>query len=136
VVNVAADPDGLADYAPARDASTWFWNASANQHAIAQAISITRPQGSVVRDRCGGCDTLPLNLIVGKELRLLGTHRFDSEFAEAVRMIGAKEIDLAPMVTQVLPASDAVHAFGPGRRSRARGQGAAGFCSLIWPTKG
>jgi L-idonate 5-dehydrogenase len=111
VVNVAADPDGLADYAtgkgrvdvvlecvgqPARHRAGDLDHAAAGQRGA---------------DRCGGCDTLPLNLIVGKELRLLGTHRFDSEFAEAVRMIGAKEIDLAPMVTQVLPASDAVHAF-------------------------
>ena len=63
---------------------------------------------------------LPLNLIVGKEIRLVGTHRFDTEFAEAVRMIGAGEIDLSPMVTAVMPARDAVTAFDlAGDRSRA-----------------
>ncbi len=71
-------------------------------------------------DRVGGTLPLPLNLIVAKELRLVGTHRFDSEFAQAVRMIGAGEIDLSPMVTQVLPAAEAQRAFDlAGDRAQA-----------------
>lgn len=120
VVNVASDPDGLADYATGKGRIDVVLECSANPHAIAQAIGITRPQGTVVQIGVGGATPLPLNLIVGKELRLVGTHRFDREYAEAVRMIGAGEIDLAPMVTQVLPARDAVRAFDlAGDRAKA-----------------
>ncbi|MBM3606401.1 MAG: L-idonate 5-dehydrogenase [Alphaproteobacteria bacterium] len=111
VVNVARDSDALETYASGKGQIDIVLECSANQHAIAQAIGVTRPQGTIVQLGVGGSTPLPLNLIVGKELRILGTHRFDREFAEAVRMIGAREIDLAPMVTQVLPASEAVRAF-------------------------
>lgn len=111
VANVARDPEGLADYGTGKGRIDVVLECSANPHAIAQAITVTRPQGTLVQIGVGGTTPLPLNLIVSKELRLLGTHRFDTEFAEAVRMIGAAEIDLSPMVTQVLPAAQAVRAF-------------------------
>jgi L-idonate 5-dehydrogenase len=120
VVNVARDPDGLADYAAGKGRIDVTLECSANAHAIAQAIGVTRPQGTFVQIGVGGMTPLPLSLIVGKELRLVGTHRFDAEFAEAARMIGAGEIDLSPMVTGTLPAREAVRAFDlAGDRARA-----------------
>ncbi|MFV0385847.1 L-idonate 5-dehydrogenase [Paracoccus sp. (in: a-proteobacteria)] len=120
VVNVAANPDGLAEYASGKGRIDVVLECSANPHAIAQAIAITRPQGTVVQIGVGGTLPLPLNLIVSKELRFVGTHRFDAEFAEAVRMIGTGGIDLSPMVTHVIPAADAVRAFDlAGDRAQA-----------------
>ncbi|WP_017998852.1 L-idonate 5-dehydrogenase [Paracoccus sp. N5] len=120
VVNVANDPEGLADYAQGKGQIDVVLECSANPHAIAQAIGVTRPEGTVVQIGVGGTVPLPLNLIVSKELRLVGTHRFDREFPEAVRMIGAGEIDLSPMVTQVIPAAEAQRAFDlAGDRSQA-----------------
>lgn len=119
-VNVAANPDGLADYAEGKGRIDVVLECSANPHAIAQAIGVTRPQGTIVQIGVAGTLPLPLNLIVGKELHLVGTHRFDVEFAEAARMIGAGEIDLSPMVTQVLPAAEAQRAFDlAGDRAQA-----------------
>ncbi|HMO67508.1 MAG TPA: L-idonate 5-dehydrogenase [Novosphingobium sp.] len=119
-VNVASNPDGLAEYAAGKGRIDVVLECSANAHAIAQAIAITRPQGTLVQIGVGGTLPLPLNLIVSKEIRFHGTHRFDSEFAEAVRMIGAGEIDLSPMVTQVIPASEAQRAFDlAGDRTQA-----------------
>ncbi|MGR3416634.1 L-idonate 5-dehydrogenase [Paracoccus sp. (in: a-proteobacteria)] len=120
VVNVAETPDALADLAQGKGRIDIVLECSGNSHAIAQAIAATRPQGSIVQIGVAGTIPLPLNLIVAKELRLLGSHRFDAEFAEAVAMIGAGQIELSPMVTQVLPARDAVRAFDlAGDRSRA-----------------
>ncbi|MFV0301820.1 MAG: L-idonate 5-dehydrogenase [Paracoccus sp. (in: a-proteobacteria)] len=120
VVNVMTEPDGLSGYAAGKGRIDVVLECSANAQAIAQAITVTRPQGTVVQIGVGGTLPLPLNLIVSKELRFTGTHRFDVEFAEAVRMIGAGEIDLAPMVTQVLPAREAVRAFDlAGDRAQA-----------------
>ncbi len=111
VVNVAKTPDGLQDYGTGKGRIDVVLECSANQHAIAQAVALLRPQGTMVQIGVGGDTPLPLNLIVSKELRLVGTHRFDREFADAVRMIGAGEIDLSPIVTQVLPAQEAGRAF-------------------------
>lgn len=111
MVNVAETSDGLQDYGTGKGRIDVVLECSANQHAIAQAVALLRPQGTMVQIGVGGDTPLPLNLIVSKELRLVGTHRFDKEFADAVRMIGAGEIDLSPIVTQVLPAQEAGRAF-------------------------
>ncbi|WP_140847605.1 L-idonate 5-dehydrogenase [Paracoccus sp. FO-3] len=119
-VNVAEQPDALADLAEGKGQVDVVLECSANPHAIAQAIGLARPQATMVQIGVGGTLPLPLNLIVAKELRLVGTHRFDREFAEAVRMIGAGQIDLSPMVTQVLPAAEAQRAFDlAGDRAQA-----------------
>lgn len=119
-VNVASDASALDDLAAGKGQIDVVFECSANPHAIAQAIGLCRPQATFVQVGVGGTLPVPLNLIVSKELHLVGTHRFDVEFAEAVRMIGAGEIDLSPMVTQVVPAAEAVRAFDlAGDRTRA-----------------
>ncbi|AUH34026.1 L-idonate 5-dehydrogenase [Paracoccus tegillarcae] len=119
-VNVATDPDGLADYATGKGRIDVVLECSGNSHAIAQAISLARPQATLVQIGVGGTLPLPLNLIVSKELQFVGTHRFDAEFPQAVQMIGAGQIDLSPMVTQVVPAREAVRAFDlAGDRAQA-----------------
>ena len=119
-VNVAENPEGLADYAQGKGRIDVVLECSANPHAIAQAIAVARPQATMVQIGVGGVTPVPLNLIVGRELHLVGTHRFDVEFAQAVAMIGAGRIDLSPMVTQVLPAAEAQRAFDlAGDRTQA-----------------
>ena len=63
---------------------------------------------------------VPLNLIVGKEIALQGTHRFHEEFAEAVAMISDRRIDVGAMVTAQFPLAEAEEAFAvAGDRTRA-----------------
>ena len=63
---------------------------------------------------------LPLNLIVSKEIKLVGTHRFHEEFATAVSLIDRAEIDVRPILTQSFPIEQAVEAFElAGDRSQA-----------------
>jgi tripartite ATP-independent transporter DctP family solute receptor len=55
---------------------------------------------------------LPLNALVGKELTLQGTQRFQAtDFAEAVRLISERCIDVRPMVTGRYPLAEAAAAF-------------------------
>ena len=55
--------------------------------------------------------TLPINLIVAKELQLRGTFRFDSEFQLAVELMGKGLIDVKPLLTATVPFEQAVEAF-------------------------
>jgi L-idonate 5-dehydrogenase len=55
--------------------------------------------------------TLPMNMIVAKELQLRGTFRFDAEFACAVDVLAAGAIDVAPLLTEIVPLADAVRGF-------------------------
>jgi len=49
--------------------------------------------------------------LVGKELELRGTFRFHPEFATAVQFLNEGLIDGKPVITGVVPASQAVQAF-------------------------
>ena len=63
---------------------------------------------------------VPLNLIVGKEIELAGSHRFHAEFAEAVRLIDERRDRPAPILTGLYPVEQAVDAFKlAGDRTRA-----------------
>lgn len=120
VINVAAEPDGLDYLSRDKGQVDVVLECSANAHAIAGAIAATRPQGTIVQIGVAGNTALPLNLIVSKEISMHGTHRFDREFARAVEMISAGEIDLTAIVTAVLPVAQAQEAFDmAGDRSRA-----------------
>ena len=55
--------------------------------------------------------TLPIQAMTAKELVLKGSFRFHHEFRTSVEMMNTKRLDVGPLVTQVLPMSDAVRAF-------------------------
>jgi L-idonate 5-dehydrogenase len=58
-----------------------------------------------------GSLSLPINAIVGKEINFKGTHRFHSEFEQAVDLIDRNIIDVTPIITQTYPMEDAIEAF-------------------------
>ncbi|MGL4242376.1 MAG: L-idonate 5-dehydrogenase, partial [Beijerinckiaceae bacterium] len=55
----------------------------------------------------GGQIPMPGNAIMAKEIDFRGTFRFGHEFADAVRMIAAGEIDMMSLVTAERPLKDA-----------------------------
>jgi L-idonate 5-dehydrogenase len=59
----------------------------------------------------GGDVPLPQNVVVAKELTLVGSFRFHAEFALAVRLINERRIDMAPMITRAFPLAEAREAF-------------------------
>ena len=64
--------------------------------------------------------SIPINTLVGKEINLIGSHRFHGEFAAAVKMIEKRTIDVRPMITGTFTLEDAANAFEiAGDRSRA-----------------
>jgi len=96
------------------------FEASGNGHALTSAIHAARPGAVIVQVGIGVETPLPMNVLVSKELQLRGTFRFDREFEWAVGLLGAGAIDVAPLLTEVVPLHDAVRAFElAGDRSRA-----------------
>jgi len=119
-VNVASDPDALAGYGADKGSFDVLFEASGNGRALAGALDAMRPGGVIVQVGLGGDMSLPMNLIVAKELRLHGTFRFDAEFQLAVDLMSAGLVDLKPLVSATLPFDRAVEAFElAGDRSRA-----------------
>ncbi|MBL4811065.1 MAG: L-idonate 5-dehydrogenase [Rhodobacteraceae bacterium] len=92
--------------------------------AIAAALQALRPGATLVQVGISGATTLPLNILVAKEIALRGTHRFHAEFAPAVRLIETRQIDVRPILTGSFPLAEAKAAFEAAgdRRSASKVQ--------------
>ena len=119
-VNMRTDPGGLDRFHAGKG---WFdvvFEASGSAAALAAAFQAARPGAVVVQLGLGGDVTLPMNVLVAKEIQLRGTFRFDREFEAAVAVIASGAIQVGPLLTEVVPMRDAVRAFDlAGDRSRA-----------------
>jgi L-idonate 5-dehydrogenase len=111
-LDVARDPEALAPWGTEKGRFDAAFECSAAAPALAAAITATRPRGTIVQVGVTGDLALPVNLLVGKEIALLGTHRFTAaDYTRAVRLIEEGAIDPAPIVTHAFPLTDAVAAF-------------------------
>ncbi|MCA1406943.1 L-idonate 5-dehydrogenase [Ensifer sp. IC3342] len=111
VVNLRRDPAGLGEYEVDKGQFDVVFECSAAESALRGAIAAVRPRGLIVQVGVTGDITLPLNALVGKELRLIGSQRFDSEFALAVELIADRRIDVRPIISHSFPVDQAVAAF-------------------------
>jgi L-idonate 5-dehydrogenase len=120
VINIATNPGELEAFSKDKGYFDVAFECSAASPAIRSAVSAVRPQGTIIQVGVTGDSPVPINLLVGKEINLLGSHRFHHEFADAVKLIGNRAIDLRPMITGTYPLEDAIAAFDiAGDRSRA-----------------
>lgn len=119
-VNKRTSPDGLSPWQAGKGRVDLAFECSAAAPAIHDAISCLRPRGTLVQVGVAGPTSLPLNVLVGKEILLIGSQRFDREFADAATMIGSGAIDPRPMITGTYPVSKALAAFEAAKdRSQA-----------------
>ena len=118
--NTRADPAALDRFGTDKG---WFdvvFECSGAGPALAAAVAAARPGAVIVQVGLGGDVTLAANTLVAKELQLRGTFRFDREFEWAVGFIASGAIQVAPLLTEVVPLDDAVRAFElAGDRTRA-----------------
>lgn len=119
-INVAAQPERLDPYTEGKGTFDLAFECSAAGPAIRTAIAAVRPQGTLVEVGVAGDVAVPLNLIVGKEIAFVGTHRFFGEYAQAVKLIDQRRIDVRPIITGAVDLAEAAAAFDmAGDRSRA-----------------
>ncbi len=120
VINVRREPHRLAAFENDKGYFDVAFECSAAEAALRNAVATVRPRGTIVQVGVTGDITLPLNALVGKELQLVGTQRFDREFALAVDLIAARRIDVRPIISHSFPLEEAVAAFEQaGDRSQA-----------------
>ncbi len=111
VINMRTDAAALDVYAAGKGHFDVVIEASGSAAALIAALPVARPGAVIVQCGLGGDMTLPMNMIVAKELQLRGTFRFDAEFACAVDVLAAGAIDVAPLLTEIVPLADAVRGF-------------------------
>ncbi len=111
-VNVATDSAAMAQYGADKGYFDVAFEASGSPQGVASALAALRPGGTLVQVGLGGAETaVPMNLIVAKEITLRGTFRFHAEFEMAVALLARGALDVAPLLTEVVPLSEAARAF-------------------------
>jgi L-idonate 5-dehydrogenase len=119
-LDLRAEPDALAPFARDKGHFDVVFEASGSGAALAGAIQAARPGGTIVQLGLGGEVPLPVNVLVAKEITLRGTFRFDQEFAWATEFLASGAIDVAPLLTEIVPLREAARAFElAADRSRA-----------------
>jgi L-idonate 5-dehydrogenase len=119
-INVASNAGRLAAYEADKGQFDVVFECSAAEPALRSAIATVKPRGTIVQVGVTGDIALPLNAIVGKELQLIGSQRFDSEFAVAVALIANRTIDVRPIISHTFSIDQAIAAFEQaGDRSSA-----------------
>jgi len=109
--NMRSDPGALDRFLPDKGYFDAVLEASGSVAALTSAFGVVRPGAVIVQVGLGGDAALPLNVLVAKEITLRGTFRFHEEFALAAEVIGSGRIDVAPLLTEVLPMASATEAF-------------------------
>jgi len=119
-VNVSGESDALAQFTADKGYFDICVEASGSEQALHSALGVVRPRGTIVQLGLGGDMSVPMNMVVAKELQLVGSFRFHEEFAQAVKLISSGAVDVSPLISATLPLADAVAAFDLANdRSRA-----------------
>jgi L-idonate 5-dehydrogenase len=110
-LDVSAGPEVLEPLTRDRGQIDVAFECSGNPKALGAALGTLKPRGRMVLVGLGGDGALPMNMIVAKELQIVGTFRFDEEFAQAAELISSRKVDLRPMLSAVYPMEAAIEAF-------------------------
>ncbi|SDI43719.1 L-idonate 5-dehydrogenase [Propionivibrio dicarboxylicus] len=115
-INAAQEPDRLsAEYSADKGYFDVVFECTGVGGVLKQAFPVIRPRGTIVQVGVTGSADIPINALVGKEIRLVGTHRFHPEYAVAARLIREKRIDVRPVITTTLPMERIAEAFAIAR---------------------
>lgn len=80
-----------------------IYEASGSMHALAQALKLVKRGGTVVQiGTLPNPVQIPANLVMSKEVALLGSFRFAHVFDHAIRLAAGKRVNLHPIVTHTL----------------------------------
>jgi L-idonate 5-dehydrogenase len=92
----------------ARDGFDVVLEASGARSALRQSFDLVRPGGTIVQIGTLGSEDIPLpaNLLMNREINLIGSMRYGNVFGEAIRLVSSGRIDLRPLVNDVLPLAE------------------------------
>ncbi len=112
-VNVKSESERMRDFEADRGAFEVAFEASGHPSGLASALACTGPGGTIVQVGMlpRGDTPAPLNRVVAKGLRMVGTFRFDREYDEALELLVSGRIDVAPILTHDFAFADVTEAF-------------------------
>ena len=110
-INLMTNPEGLAPYCIDKGQFDVMFEASGSDKALRSGLAVVAPRGVIVSIGLGGDISVPLNVLVAKEIELRGTFRFHSEFAVAIGFLNQGLIDGRPVISDIVAFDKAVDAF-------------------------
>ncbi|WP_413988391.1 L-idonate 5-dehydrogenase [Labrys okinawensis] len=110
-INVASEPEALAGYEAEKGWFDVMFEAAGSAVPLLAGLKAVRPLGTIVQIGQGAQADLPMSAIVTKEINLIGTFRFDTEFETAASFIARRQIDVRPLLTEIVPLKEAKRAF-------------------------
>ncbi len=111
-INARNEPKRLAaDYSADKGYFDVGFECTGAAVALGDMFPVTGPRGTIVAVGVSAGSHIPFNALVGKEIKLLGTHRFHAEYPVAARMIAERRIDVRPIITSTLPMERIREAF-------------------------
>lgn len=110
-LNIATSPDALNGFETDKGYFDTMFECSGAGPALVTGIPALRPSGTLIQVGMGGDKTVPMQMIIARELTLKGTFRFHSEFAIAVELMQKHLIDVTSLITHTLPLASARDAF-------------------------
>jgi len=120
-VNVATQPQGLAQFAVDGGYFDMAFEASGSATALASIFTVIRRSGRIVQVGMlpAGTAPVPVNVLQSREIELVGAFRAHDEFLLAVRLITSKAVDVAPILSGTYPLAQAATALDlAGDRTR------------------
>ncbi len=121
-IDVQAEPDRLAAEAAALGGFDIAIEATGAAASVMQMPMLVRPGGRIVQLGMLPPDAvpLPINLLMAREIDLVGSFRFHDAFDIAVALLAGRRIDVTPILSAIFPLRDAAQAFAlAGDRQRA-----------------
>ncbi len=121
-VDVRAEPDRLAHVAAVRGGFDVALEATGSAASAIGMPTLMRPGSRIVQLGMlpPGAVALPVNLLMSREIDLVGSFRFGEEFDVAVEALAIKRIDVTPILSGTFPLQEANAAFAlAGDRQRA-----------------
>jgi L-idonate 5-dehydrogenase len=116
VINAAQEPDRLLEtYSADKGYFDVVFECTGAGAVLKETFPVIRPRGTIVQVGVCGAAEIPINALVGKELKLLGTHRFHHEYAVAARLIRERRIDVSPVISTTLPMERIAEGFSIAR---------------------
>jgi L-idonate 5-dehydrogenase len=84
------------------------FEASGAPPALQQAFSLVCPGGTIVQIGTLGTDGIPLpaNQVMSREIQFIGSFRYGNVFGEAIRLVAAGRVNLAPLISQIFPLAE------------------------------
>lgn len=116
VIDASQDPERLmTQYSADKGYFDVVFECTGAGAVLKSVFPLVRPRGSIVQVGVSGGAEIPVNALVGKEIRLVGTHRFHAEYALAARLIREQRINVRPVISKTMPMDQIAEAFAIAR---------------------